>query len=96
MGLEYARQLAARGCELVIVSNRQEELQAAADKVRADYGVSVVPCFLDLSSWDAADQLYDFCASIFSARSLRYTQRSIFSESCCPSCSFCAVNSCNF
>ena len=31
MGLEYARQLAARGCELVIVSNRQEELQAAKD-----------------------------------------------------------------
>ncbi|MBQ2104051.1 MAG: SDR family NAD(P)-dependent oxidoreductase [Bacteroidales bacterium] len=61
MGLEYARQLAARGCELVIVSNRQEELQAAVDKVRADYGVSVVPCFLDLSNWDAADQLYDFC-----------------------------------
>ena len=61
MGLEYARQLAARGCELVIVSNRQEELDAAAEKIRTDYGVDVLPCFQDLSGWDAADQLYGFC-----------------------------------
>lgn len=61
MGLEYARQLAARGCELVIVSNRQEELDAAAAKIHEEYGVNVLPCFQDLSGWDAADQLYGFC-----------------------------------
>lgn len=61
MGLEYARQLAARGCELVIVSNRQDELQAAAERLRADYGVSVTPHFQDLSTADAADELLAFC-----------------------------------
>lgn len=61
MGLEYARQLAGRGCDVVIVSNRQEELDSAAQKIREEYGVSVLPCFMDLSAWDAADKLYDFC-----------------------------------
>ena len=62
MGLEYSRQLAARGCDLIIVSNREEELAAAAEKIRAEYGVTVTPRFQDLASWDAADQVYDFCA----------------------------------
>ena len=31
MGLEYARQLAGRGYDLVLVSNRQDELDAAAE-----------------------------------------------------------------
>ena len=35
MGLEYARQLAGRGYDLVLVSNRQEELDAAAETLRA-------------------------------------------------------------
>ncbi len=61
MGLEYARQLAGRGCELVIVSNREAELETAAQNIRAEHSVRVVPCFMDLSSWDAADRLYDFC-----------------------------------
>ena len=61
MGLEYAFQLAARGCDLVLVSNQKEELAAAADKIRAGHGVSVTPLFQDLAAWDAADQLYDFC-----------------------------------
>ena len=60
MGLEYARQLAGRGCELVIVSNREAELEAAAQIIRVEHGVRVVTCFMDLSSWDAADSLYDF------------------------------------
>ena len=63
MGLEYASQLAARGCDLIIVSNREEELQDAAENLRARYGVDVLPHFQDLSGWDAADQLHDFCAS---------------------------------
>ena len=62
MGLEYARQLAERGCDVVIVSNREEELEAAAHKIRSDYGVAVHPFFMDLSAWDAADQLYGLCA----------------------------------
>ncbi|MBP5538152.1 MAG: SDR family NAD(P)-dependent oxidoreductase [Bacteroidales bacterium] len=61
MGFHYASQLAARGCDVVLVSNREEELQEAAQKIRATYGVNVIPHFQDLGSWDAADNLYAFC-----------------------------------
>ena len=62
MGLEYASQLAARGCDLIIVSNREEELQGAAEPLRTRYGVEVLPYFQDLSGWGAADALHSFCA----------------------------------
>lgn len=61
MGLEYASQLAARGCDLIIVSNREEELQSAAERLRASCCVEVLPHFQDLSCADAADALHDFC-----------------------------------
>ena len=61
MGLEYASQLAARGCDVVIVSNRERELAEAAEKLRAKHDVNVLPHFQDLGAWDAADQLYSFC-----------------------------------
>ena len=61
MGFHYASQLAARGCDVVIVSNREEELQEAARKIRGEYGVTVVTRFQDLGCWDAADSLYAFC-----------------------------------
>ena len=61
MGLEYASQLTARGYDVVIVSNREEELQKAAEKLSAEFGVKVTPHFQDLGGWDAADQLYAFC-----------------------------------
>lgn len=61
MGLEYSRQLAARGCDLVIVSNREDELETASQKLREEFGVSVTPHFQDLSVADAADELLAFC-----------------------------------
>lgn len=61
MGFHYASQLAARGCDVVLVSNREEELQEAAQKIRATYRVNVTPHFQDLGSWEAADSLYAFC-----------------------------------
>ena len=61
IGLEYASQLAARGYDVVIVSNREGELAEAAEKLRAEHGVNVLPHFQDLGAWDAADQLYLFC-----------------------------------
>ena len=61
MGLEYARQLAARGCDLIIVSNRDVELRAAAAQLREQYRVTVTPHFQDLAEADAADRLFAWC-----------------------------------
>lgn len=62
MGLEYARQLAKKGCSLVIVSN-EESIHTVADNLHSEYGVTVVARYADLSQPDAAKQLYEWCCS---------------------------------
>ncbi len=54
IGLEIARELAARGYGLVLVSNRAEPLQAAAVELRGRHGVAVHPLVIDLARPDAA------------------------------------------
>ena len=61
MGLEYARQLAKRGYDLVLVSNRQEELEQASEELSKAYSVQIVTRFQDLSAETAADELMAFC-----------------------------------
>ena len=61
MGLEYARQLAERGFDLVLVSNRQEELEQASEELMKNYPVQVVTRYQDLSAETAADELMAFC-----------------------------------
>ena len=61
MGLEYARQLAARGNDLLIVSNQQEQLIEATSMLVEQYGVNVIPRYQDLGTEDAAASLYDYC-----------------------------------
>ena len=61
MGLEFARQLAGRGYDLILVSNRQDELDAAAESLRAQFPVKVTTHFQDLAQSDSADQLYEWC-----------------------------------
>ena len=39
MGLEFSRALAARGCDLVLVSNREEELAAAKESLAKEFPV---------------------------------------------------------
>ena len=63
MGLEYARQLAARGYDLILVSNREDELSAAADSLSRDYPVKITTRFQDLATSDAADILFDWCTA---------------------------------
>ena len=64
MGLEYARQLAGRGYDLVLVSNRQEELDTAAEALRCQFAVDVRARFQDLSAPDAADRLFEWCTQV--------------------------------
>ena len=61
MGLEFARQLAALGYDLMIVSNRDGELAAAADALRVEFPVAVTVRCQDLARPDAADELFDWC-----------------------------------
>jgi len=61
LGREYARQLAALGCDLILVSNQAEELEAVGRQLSADYGVEVVTHWADLALEDAADELFAWC-----------------------------------
>lgn len=61
MGLEYARQLAAKGNDLILVSNRDEELSAAREEICAAWPVQVTTRYQDLSLPDAADELFQWC-----------------------------------
>jgi len=63
IGLEFARQLAGRGYDVILVSNRQEELDTAAASLRADYPVCVTVHFQDLARSDAADHLFTWCTN---------------------------------
>lgn len=61
MGLEYARQLAAKGHDLLLVSNQQEELTKAAEQLSQTYGVDVISRYQDLAVETAAEELFSFC-----------------------------------
>lgn len=61
MGLEYAKQLAKRNFDLLIVSNQQDQLVEAASSIVEEFGVNVIPHYQDLASPDAAERLHDYC-----------------------------------
>ena len=61
IGLEYARQLAARGCSLALVSNRPQALEDASRALRADFGVRVDVLEADLAVPGAAQTVTDWC-----------------------------------
>ena len=61
MGLEYARQLAAKGYNLILVSNREDELSAAQAELQASWPVRVTTRYQDLARPDAADELFQWC-----------------------------------
>jgi short-subunit dehydrogenase len=57
LGEEFARQLAARGANLVLVARRLDRLEALAAELRAERGVSVTVVEADLSRADAVTAL---------------------------------------
>lgn len=61
MGLEYARQLAEIGCNLLLVSNQKEELEKVSEDLKRDKAVQVVPHYQDLATETAAEELFSFC-----------------------------------
>ena len=58
IGYAFAAQLAARGYGVVLVSNREEENRAAAERIAREYGVATLPLYQDLAQPDAAERLH--------------------------------------
>lgn len=63
MGLEYARQLAEIGCNLLLVSNQNEELERVAEDLKQGENIQVMSHFQDLATETAAEDLFAFCQS---------------------------------
>lgn len=55
LGAEYARQIAARGCALVMIDRDAAPLEATAHAIREAHGVDVRTLALDLARADVAD-----------------------------------------
>ena len=63
IGFQFARTLAYAGVALVLVSNREDGLQKAQEKLRAEFNTHVEYFYCDLASKNAAQSVYDFCTS---------------------------------
>ena len=61
IGLMYARELASRGYDLVIVSNQENEIKQAAEDIAKDFSVKAHPIFMDLTDDMAAENLLQYC-----------------------------------
>jgi short-subunit dehydrogenase len=59
LGAAFARNLALRGANLVIVARRAERLEALAGELRERFGVDVLVLAMDLSSTGAPQKLFD-------------------------------------
>ena len=63
MGLEFARGLAARGYDLLLVSNSEDQLESAFAALSTEFPVKVRTLFRDLAQPKAADELFSHCIS---------------------------------
>lgn len=61
IGLEYARQLASMGYDLLAVSNQKEQLEACVCAIEKEFEIKAVPLCLDLAVADAAERLFSYC-----------------------------------
>jgi len=88
IGLCFCRELASRGCNLVMVSN-QNFLPECAAEISVEFGVSALPLYCDLTSSESLNEIESFLegedvepdylinnAGIFSFRSVADTPKS--------------------
>lgn len=59
IGAEFARQLAALGCNLVLVARSADALNTLAQRIRAQHGVAVSVITLDLAAPGAGPALFE-------------------------------------
>jgi len=57
LGAEYAKELAARGLNLILIARREELLKSLATELAQKYKIRTKVLVLDLSSPDAAEQI---------------------------------------
>ena len=63
IGLEIAKNLAARGYNLILTARRTELLEALADEITNKHDVKVDYISCDLSKYDAPKEIFEFCES---------------------------------
>ena len=61
IGYQYARILAEKGYNLVIISNEEKALEEKKQQLEQDYQVEVKALMRNLGTQDAAKELYDWC-----------------------------------
>lgn len=60
IGLCFCHELASRGCNLMMISNQEPELQKCAEEIAVSTGVRTYPLYLDLTSRDAAEVILKY------------------------------------
>lgn len=63
MGYQYAIIFARIGCPMLIVSNREDELEQSAATLQKEYNAQVLTRFQDLATASASQELFDYCKS---------------------------------
>lgn len=62
IGLEIARELAARSCDLILVARGGDRLSEAAGRLASEYSVRAIPVVADLAEADKVSSLLDAAA----------------------------------
>lgn len=65
IGREFARQLAARGYDIVLTSRNKEKLTKLKAEIEQEYGVKCYVMVYDLSKQDSAEKLYYDCKNSY-------------------------------
>lgn len=63
IGYQYARVLAEKGYNLLIVSNEAEAIVEKGELLKNEFDVEVVALMRDLGKQDSAKELYDYCVN---------------------------------
>lgn len=61
MGWEYCQQLAAMGCNILMVSIQKEQLETLPKELTERYGVKAYGLYMNLAKDTAADEVWQYC-----------------------------------
>ena len=61
MGWEFCQQLAAMGCNVLMVSVQKEQLGSLPQVLSSQYGVKAWGLYMDLSAESVADEIWAYC-----------------------------------